>query len=87
MTGKVNDELLKQLAEAKKVDPHREIPVVITLTTGTDPSVLEQKGLKIHHIFKSISAVSGTLTALEINELVQSNQVERIEYDGTVHAL
>ncbi len=87
MSGKISDQLLKQLEEARKEDPERAIRVIVTMAAGTDPTALEQKGLKIDHIFDSISAVSGTLTAAEVNELAKLDQVKVIEYDGPVWAL
>jgi hypothetical protein len=87
MSGKIGDQLLKLLEEVRKEDPERAIRVIVTTAAGTDPTALEQKGLKIDHIFDSISAVSGTLTAAEIHELAQLDQVEVIEYDGPVRAL
>ena len=87
MTTKVSDELLKQLEEAEKEEPQREIPVIVTIKAGADPTTLEQKGFRIQRIFESISAISSTLTAAEVNELAQLDQVEVIEYDGPVWAL
>jgi hypothetical protein len=87
MSSKISDQLLRQLEEAKKEDPERAIRVIVTTAAGTDPTSLEQKGLKIDHIFDSISAVSGTLTVAEVNELAKLDQVKVIEYDGPMQAL
>lgn len=87
MTTKVSDELLKQVEEAEKEEPQQEIPVIVTITAGTDPMIMQQKGLRIQRIFKNISAISGTLTAAEVKELAQLDQVEVIEYDGPVWGL
>jgi len=87
MTTKVSDELLKQVEEAEKEEPQQEIPVIVTITAATDPMIMQQKGLRIQRIFKNISAISGTLTAAEVKELAQLDQVEVIEYDGPVWAL
>lgn len=87
MTTKVSDELLKQLGEAEREEPQRKIPVIVTIKAGADPTTLEQKGLVIQRIFESISAISSTLTAAEVNELAQLDQVEVIEYDGSIWAL
>ena len=84
MDAKVNDELLK-IAEA--AEPQQEIPVIVTVAPGANLTALEQKGLKIQHSFKNISAVSGTLPASEINTLSQIDEVERIEYDSKAWAL
>lgn len=82
MNAKVNDELQKQLEEAEKADPEQEIPVIVTLATDADPAVLEQKGVKIQRTFENIPAVAMILTASQVNEVAQLDQVERIEFDG-----
>jgi len=87
MTEKISDEFLKQIEEAEREDPQREIPVIITIQAGTDIGMLEQKGLRIQRIFTNISAISGTLNAAEIKPLAQLDQVQLIEYDGPVWAL
>lgn len=87
MSSKISDQLLKQLEEARKEDSERTIRVIVTTVAGTDPTTLEQKGLKIDHIFHSISAVSGSLTVAEVHELAKLDQVKVIEYDGPMQAL
>jgi hypothetical protein len=87
VTAKVSDELLKRLEEAEQTEPQREIPVIVTIAVDADLAELERKGLKVQQTFQNISAVSGTLTAAEANEVAQWDQVERIEYDGAVWAL
>ena len=87
MTTKVSDELLKQVEEAEQEEPQREIPVIVTVTAGTDPISIQQKGLRIRRIFTNISAISGTLTAAGLKDLAQLDEVQVIEYDGPVWAL
>ena len=87
MDPKIGSELLKQIEKAKKEDPHRDIPVILTTRSDADPQLLEQKGLKIRNIFESISAISGTVDINDVNELSQLDQVIKIEYDGEVHTL
>ena len=86
MTTKLSDELLMHLNETKGSEPSHPIPVIITLTEGSDLTELRQQGLEIQRIFESISAVSGTLTVAEIEEIAKSEQVVRVEFDGTVFA-
>ena len=86
MATKVSDEFLRHIENAKKEDSQTEIPVIVTIRANTDPKMLEHKGLKIKHIFYSISAISGTLAANKVIELVQLDQVVKIEYDGQMHA-
>lgn len=87
MTAKVSVELLKQVEEAEVKEPQREIPVIVNVAAGADPVTLEQKGMVIKHVFPSISAIAGTLNAAQIREIVRMDQVQSIEYDGTMRAL
>jgi hypothetical protein len=87
MTTKMNEPLSRQIEEAKIMEPEREIPVIVTLRPDSDLSALEQRGVKIQHIFKNISAVRGTLTPAVANQVAGLEMVELIEYDGEVHAL
>lgn len=87
MSGKVNEALAEQMGEARRLDPQREIPVVVTIKPGTDPAILTQRGLKIEHTFEDIHAVSGTLVADEVDALAQLSEVESIEFDGTAWAV
>lgn len=84
---RLSEALSQQMEEAKGLDPRREIPVIVTIKSGTDPAILTRLWLKIQHTFESISTVSGTLTAAEIAGLAQLSEIERIEFDGTVRAL
>jgi hypothetical protein len=87
MSTKVSDALLKRLEEAALAEPQREIPVIVTLTEGTDLAALEAKGLKIQRTFQNMSAVAGTLTVAEANAIEQLDQVRAIEYDEKAWAL
>ncbi len=86
MTAKIDVELQNQIKSAQS-DPQREIPVIVSLAAGANIEKLAQRGLKINRIFDAIEAVAGTLTAAEINALSKWDQVNRIEYDGEMHAL
>jgi hypothetical protein len=87
MTTKISDELLKQLNEAAVAEPQREIPVIVTVTAGTDPALLEEKGLKIQRTFQNISDIAGTLTVAEVDPVAALDSVVAIDYDGTAWAL
>ena len=87
MTTKISDELLKRLNEAATAEPQREIPVIVTITAGTDPAVLEEKGLKVQRTFHNSSDVAGTLTVAAVNPVAALDSVVAIDYDGTVWAL
>jgi hypothetical protein len=83
MNAKVSDALLKVVEVA---EPQQEISVIVTTTAGANLTALEQKGLKIQYAAKNSPIVSGTLTAAEVNELSQLDEVERIEPDSEVSA-
>jgi hypothetical protein len=87
MTTKMNEALSRQIEEAKTVESEREIPVIVKLRPDGDFSALEERGVKIQHIFKNISAVLGTLTPAVASQVAELEMVELIEYDGEVHAL
>jgi hypothetical protein len=87
MTTKISGELLKRLDEAAIAEPQREIPVIVTITAGTDLTALEQKGLKIQRTFQNSSDIAGTLTAAEVNPVAELDSVITIDYDGTAWAL
>jgi hypothetical protein len=83
MTAKISEALGKRLTEAEQ----EEIPVIVTVTAGTDPAILVQQGLKIHHTFTHIPAIAGTLTAAAVHDMAQLAQVEHIDYDSKAWAL
>jgi hypothetical protein len=87
MSKKMSERLLQELKKAEPEDRQREIPVIVTTKSKIEPSLLEQKGLKITHTFENISAVSGTLTTSKLKDIAELDQVETIEYDGEVRAL
>jgi len=87
MSIKIDPELSQHLQEALSAEPHREIPVIVTLSEGADIAELERRGLKVHRRFESISAVSGTMTAAAVSQIAALDSVARIEYDGKAWAL
>ena len=87
MMTKISNELLKRINEATIAESQREIPVIVTVTAGTDPAVLEEKGLKIQRTFQNSSDIAGTLTVAEVNPVAALDSVVAIDYDGTAWAL
>jgi hypothetical protein len=87
MSTKISNALSRRLNETATTDPQREVPVIVTIKTGTDLAALEQKGMKIQHTFQNIPAVAGTLTASDVNALAELDQVEKIEPDEKAWAL
>jgi ribosomal protein L11 len=87
MTTKISNELLKRINEATIAEPQREIPVIVTVTPGTDLDELEEKGLKVQRTFQNSSDIAGTLTVAEVNPVAALDSVVAIDYDGTAWAL
>ena len=87
MESKLDDTLLALLKTVDEGDvaAESEVPVIITLAPGTEPSAIE--GLSVSHIFEGISAVSGTLSTTQLRALSQSDAIVKIEHDGEVRAL
>jgi CheY-like chemotaxis protein len=85
MSGKINAELTRRLKEDEPSE--NEVPVIITVKENADLDSLKKTGLKINHIYQNINAVSGTLPASAVNSVAKLDDVERIEFDGEVHAL
>lgn len=82
--SKLNDELK---AECERSEPHKEIPVIITINDWSRRSELEASGLRVDHSFENILAVAGTLTCAQVSSVAALDHVERIEFDGEVRAI
>ena len=65
--------------------PGRRIPFIVTLRPGVHAASLVP--FPIEQDFALIRAVSGTMTPAEALALSEHPDVERIEYDGQLHAL
>ena len=87
MASKISASLQQQLEDAKSADPEREIGVIITVTRGADLSLLRERGLRLVHVYRNISAVSGVLSASSAESLAQLDEIELMEPDGKAHAL
>jgi tripartite-type tricarboxylate transporter receptor subunit TctC len=87
MSAKISEELAKRLEEAEAAEADREIPVIVTIAAGSDLEVLKRKGLKVERVFENVPAVAGTLGAADVQALAEADQVEKVEYNGEVHAL
>lgn len=75
-------ELLQRLVAE---DPGRRVPFIVTLRTGARAAGLVP--FRVEQEFEVIRAVSGTMTPAEALALSEHKDIERIEYDGQVHAL
>ncbi len=85
--SKITPELLEKISEAKKKDPEGRIPVIITLESGADVSVLEELGFVVENSFPEINALAGTVSANKVGMLAEFHAVKAIEYDSKVYAL
>ncbi len=65
----------------------KRIPVIVTLARGADPALLEPTGMTITRAMESIPVVAGTVAAGDVADLAELGAVERVEYDGEMHAL
>jgi hypothetical protein len=82
---KVSAELMARVERA--TEESREIPVIVTLAPGTDPAVLEPKGIRIRRVMENIPVVAGTVAGADVTALAELGEVERVEYDGEMYAL
>ncbi len=87
MSGKIGEELLVKLEAVLASDPQHKIPIIVTLNPGADISILDNKGMDIQRVIESVSAFAGVLSASEIEEISLLEEVNLIEYDGTVYGL
>jgi hypothetical protein len=79
---KVSPEVRRRVTSGEK-----EVPVIVTVAPGTQRTDLEGHGLMHARQFESISAAAGTVTREGLGKLESSPEVDRIEYDGEMHAL
>lgn len=63
------------------------VPVIVKLARDTSSNALEACGLAVTHQFDAIGSMSGTIRAADIENLERLPDVERIEFDGQMHAL
>ncbi|MDX2300067.1 MAG: hypothetical protein NW204_10105 [Xanthomonadaceae bacterium] len=75
-------QLLQTMAQAHAT---QAIPFIVT--ADADCRIAEVVPFPIDNAFEIIHAVSGRMTAAQALALAQHPQIERIEYDGQMHAL
>jgi hypothetical protein len=85
VSQKVSPEVMARVESA--TEDSREIPVIVTLVPGTDPAVLEPKGIRIGRVMENIPVVAGTVDGADVTGLAELPEVERVEYDGQMYAL
>jgi hypothetical protein len=84
MNPKISDEVARQLEKAGSAG---ELPVVVKVKDHANLALLEQKGLRIERKFENISDVAGKMPAAAATQIADLDFVERVEYDGEMHAL
>lgn len=85
MSQIVSPEVMVRVESA--TDESGEIPVIVTFAPGTDPAVLERTGMRINRVMENIPAAAGTVAGADITTLAALDEVQRVEYDGEMHAL
>jgi hypothetical protein len=85
MSQKVSPEVIARVKGA--TEGSEEIPVIVTLAPDVDPTVLEPTGMRIRRVMENIPAVAGTVAGADVARLAELGEVERVEYDGEMHAL
>jgi hypothetical protein len=85
MSQKVSPEVSARVKGA--IEESKEIPVIVTLAPGSDPAVLEPTGMRVHRVMDNIPAVAGTVAGGAVRRLAELDEVQRVEYDGEMHAL
>lgn len=86
MGAKIDDVLLEQVRAAEASDPDKEIPVIVTIRPGAAVEGLSLQGLVVKRVFNAIPALSGVIAARAVHALQDLDEVERVEYDGNIHA-
>jgi hypothetical protein len=81
---KIQPELAKRLQDVAPAESGTKIPVIISLKKGVEVSTLDEKGLKP---YRNMPGYFGGLTAEEVEDVAQMDEVRTIEYDGKVWAL
>jgi hypothetical protein len=84
MPAEISAQLREKLEAAGAEEP---VPVIVTLTPGTETEGLERQGLRVQRAFENAPLLSGVIAANRVEALAESDGVTHIEYDGEVHAL
>jgi hypothetical protein len=87
MSEKINSELQAECENASQTEPHKQIPVIVTVNDWSRRAELEQSGLRVSNAFEIINAIAGTLTCDQVKALAELDQVQKIEFDGEVRAI
>jgi hypothetical protein len=80
-------DLRESLEQLARTEPDTLLPFIVTVKPGVRADVLAAKGLRVEHEFPITSAITGKMTVAAALALAGSPDVEKIEYDGEMHAL
>lgn len=84
---KIQPRLVQRVRAMNLERPDDVIPVVVTVRPGVEMAAIEGRGLKVERVIESISAVAGTVSAGDIEDLAALDEVQAIEYDGEIRTL
>ncbi len=87
MPAKIDARVAACVRDAETSGCAQEIPVIVTLRSSADVDALRAHGLRVRHVFADIAAVAGRVQTSQVTRLADLLSVERIEYDGEMHAL
>ncbi len=84
---KVMPEVAEAVEQARQSGQDSEVRVIVTVSPGTDFSVLERRGLHITRRLDFINAAAGEIPANAVPRLAALPEVVSVEYDGQVKAI
>lgn len=83
MTEKIATPLRAVFADNQAAPDHVE-RVIITLEKGSEPAVLQAKGVTIVSRMENLPIVVANIDAQGLEALATSDGIERVEQDGTM---
>jgi len=84
---KIQPGLAKRVTAMKLDRRDDAIPVIVTVVPGVDMAAMESRGLNVERTIESVSAVAGSVSANDIEDLAALDEVRAVEYDGEIRAL
>lgn len=85
MSALIDPQLAATLARVAERHPARKLPFIVTLAPGARVGTVVP--FEPTQVVDVIRMAAGEMTAREALDLAQHAQVERIEFDGSAHAL
>ena len=84
---KIQPSLVQRLAAMTPDRRHELVRVIVTVSPGANISALESRGLKVERAIQSVSVVTGTVSAGDVEGLAALDDIRAIEHDGEIRAL